>query len=567
MFKLLGGCIFVLFNITFVLIGLYLIAGIRFDIWNEGLLYCIPLLLFVFIIFYSVSALVGLVWGNSIVCVVSCIIFWLFCFAIGAIHDGMQQHVELLPQISRVDKIDGKLMVVNQRGDFSLWNEKFSVWQPAIDTEFGGQARTFGPLYDAKRRQIVVKAFFRNGPFGGLSARSRKISIIRLGEETGKNNKIETKKDELNKSSEVASAESTTAAEQKTTDKDDAADEKEVSRDPKSISEARSNSFWMGETGPEIPQQLIEMTQVGGDLVAVCRGGIFRLNWDKDVSKSGNNALLGMLQKLIPGTNAFENVAPKDFIMSDNSSAAATTDGNGLVIYNSGNVDILKYAKSRFEVVASTKIEGEETEPALVIANDKYCVVARDSLPLIVFDSQLKPVYAEVSMPGKNNARQLVWIPSTNQAAIITHTGNWFKLDCESGKLSTIPSSFAGKLTTMTWESPTKVLLGLKPNRVVDFDLSTNSVCQEYKPKMSTLEMVYNWGVNPLYQVNPKPSALDNAMGYLLSGNETQSLSIVTNDMKQAQVEIDVWRPIFTNLAFVGVMLLTGCVYVARKEF
>ena len=79
--------------------------------------------------------------------------------------------------------------------------------------------------------------------------------------------------------------------------------------------------------------------------------------------------------------------------------------------------------------------------------------------------------------------------------------------------------------------------------------------------------MVYNWGVNPLYQINPKPSALDNAMGYLLSGNETQSMSLVTNDMKQAQAEIDVWRPIFTNLAFVGVMLLIGCVYVARKEF
>ena len=108
LFKLLGGCVFVLFNITFVLIGLYLIAGIRFDIWNPGLLYCIPLLLFVFIIFYSVSALVGLIWGNAIVCVVSCIIFWLFCFALGAIHDGMQQHVELLPQISRVEKINDK---------------------------------------------------------------------------------------------------------------------------------------------------------------------------------------------------------------------------------------------------------------------------------------------------------------------------------------------------------------------------------------------------------------------------------------------------------------------------
>lgn len=558
MFKLFGGCIFVLFNITFVLIGLYLIAGIRFDIWNEGLLYCIPLLLFVFIIFYSVSALVGLLWGNAIVCVVSCIIFWLFCFAIGAIHDGMQQHVELLPQVTRVDKIDGKLMAVNQRGDFSLWNEKYSVWQPAIDTEFGGQARTFGPLYDAKRNQILVKTFFRNGPFAGLAARSRKISFIRLGDEPEKNVNPEPTIDPL----KTSASESTSANE------DD--EEKETNRDPKSMSEARSTSYWMGETGPEIPQQLIEMTQVGGELITVCRGGIFRLNWDKVVSKSGGAGMVNMLRKLVPGADPFdpfENIAPKDFVMSDNSSASSTADGNGLIIYNSGNVDILKYEKNKFEVVASTKIEGEGTEPALVIANDKYSVVARDSLPLIVYDAELKSVHPEVALPNKNNVRQLVWIPGTNQAAIITHTGNWFKLDCESGKVETIPSPFTGRLTTMNWESATTVLLGVKPNRVVEFDLAEKKVTSSYTPTMSTLEMVYNWGVNPLYQVNPKPSALDNAMGYLLSGNETQSMNIVTNDMKQAQVEIDVWGPIITNLAFVGVMLLIGCVYVARKEF
>lgn len=574
LFKLFGGCIFVLFNITFVLIGLYLIAGIRFDIWNEGLLYCIPLLLFVFIIFYSVSALVGLLWGNSIVCVVSCIIFWLFCFAIGAIHDGMQQHVELLPQISRIDKIDGKIMAVSQRGDFSLWNEKFSVWQPALENEFGGQARTFGPLYDPKRKQIVVKTFFRMGPFAGLSARSRKISIIRLGDEDESIDKDDAQYEMQDNGAaspvDSSTTDASTVAEKKSTDKSEKADSanaKEANRDPKTIAEARTNSYWMGETGPEIPQQLIEMTQVGGELITVCRGGIFRLNWDKDLSKSGSNVLMGMLQKLVPGTNAFENVAPKDFVMSDNSSAAATADGNGLVIYNSGNVDILHYAKHRFEVVASTKIEGEGTEPALVIANDKYCVVARDSLPLIVFDANLKPVRKEVPLPDKNNTRQLVWIPDSNQAAIVTHTGNWFKLDCESGKLTTIPSPYAGKITTTTWESPTKVLLGIKPNRVVEYDLASNSVLKEFKPTMSTLEMVYNWGVNPLYQLNPKPSALDNAMGYLLSGNQTQSMNIVTNDLKQAQVQIDVWRPIITNLAFVAVMLAIGCIYVARKEF
>ena len=575
LFKLLGGCVFVLFNITFVLIGLYLIAGIRFDIWNPGLLYCIPLLLFVFIIFYSVSALVGLIWGNAIVCVVSCIIFWLFCFALGAIHDGMQQHVELLPQISRVEKINDKYWAVNQRGDVGVWNDKFSVWQPALDNDVGGQARTFGPLYDAKRDQIVVKSFFRV-PFGNLQARSRKLSVIRLSGTT--------QPDDAEQSSTTEAGNEKTASDEspKEPKADANADAKpaasgapevaqspvkEANADPQTLAEARSTPYWMSDTGPEIPQQLIELTQIGGDVVAVCRSGIYRLNWDKDLSKTGDSALVGMLRNLVPAAKAFENVAPKDFVMSDNASASPTASGNGLVIYNSGNVDILNYAKNRFEIVASTKIAGEGTEPALAIANSNYCVVARDTLPIMVFDAALKPIHTSIALPDKNNVRQLTWIPESNEAAIVTHTGNWFKLNCESGELTEIASDFTGKLTAMNWTSPTTVLLGIKPNRAVEYDFANKSIVKDFRPTMSTLEMVYNWGVNPVYQVNPKPSALDNAMGYLLSGNATQSLNIVTNDMEQAQVEIDVWRPILTNLAFVAVMLTIGCIYVARKEF
>jgi len=32
-------------------------------------------------------------------------------------------------------------------------------------------------------------------------------------------------------------------------------------------------------------------------------------------------------------------------------------------------------------------------------------------------------------------------------------------------------------------------------------------------------------------------------------------------------VEIDVWGPIWSNLAFVAVMLAIGCIYVERKDF
>ena len=73
--KFLGGTVFVLVNIAYFLTGLFLLVGWRLGIWNPGLLWCIPLLLFVFVIFYSLSALVGLIWNNPIICVVVCIVF------------------------------------------------------------------------------------------------------------------------------------------------------------------------------------------------------------------------------------------------------------------------------------------------------------------------------------------------------------------------------------------------------------------------------------------------------------------------------------------------------------
>jgi ABC-type transport system involved in multi-copper enzyme maturation permease subunit len=549
LFKFFGGCVFVLFNITFLLVGLYFIAGIRFEIWNEGLLACIPLLLFVFIIFYSISALVGLIWGNAIICVVSCIVFWLFCFAIGAIHDGMSQHVELFPQISRIDQIDGKLLVVNQRGDFNIWNDQYSVWQPALDNDAGGQGRTFGPIFDPDRNQIVIKTFNRMS-FGPPVARNRQLDIVRLNE---------LKESEQDARSEASPKESTDQ---------DKAKEKEASdgKNPKNITEARTKAYWTSDLGPEIPAQLIELTQIDGDVIAACRGGLFRLNWDKDLTGKAGGGIANMLQRWMPTTKAFENVAPKDFVTTDNSTAAATADGHGLILYNSGTLDLLSYENKKFTVTHSTKLEGEESAAALVAANHAFVVVARDSMPVVIMDSSLKPVHSAVVLPNKSNPRQLAWIPDSNELSIITHTGDWLRLDCQSGQVASFASPFAGRCTAMKWQGKDRVWLGIKPNKVVEYQLG-NKVIKEYAPKASTLELVYNWIIHPLYFVNPKPSALDNTMNYLLSGNQTQSMNLVTNDLKQAQIELDVRGPLVSNLIFVGVILLVSSIYLARKEF
>lgn len=541
--KFCGGCIFVLVNITYVLIGLYLIAGWRFEIWNAGLLACIPILMFVFVIFYSVSGLAGLVWGNAIVCVVTCLIFWLFCFATGFMHDALLPQAEVLPQLSRVRLIEKHLLVVNERGDLNAWNEEFSIWQPALDLDVRGPARTFGPIYDPQRRLIIAKSFFRV-PFGGLNARSRKISIIRLDQQ---------------------SASGQTTSDEKQASEADL--DKSTSEQPTTVSEARETPLWISDSGPELPAQLFDVVEVGATVLAICRGGLYRLDMDKlDVSETSQKGLFGLK---LPWSNlsAFENIAPKDYVLSANSRATPTQAGDGLVVYSSGSLDYLSLSDNRLQLVHSGKLEGDGTEAALVEMNDDFCVVARDKLPLKILNSQFEALH-ELSLPDQQQVRQLSWIPDTSDLAILTHSGNCYRLDCSQGTLSQyLGSSLQGQITCLDWESAERVWLGIKPNSAVLCAPHEDQIVTQHVPRATMLERIFRWGVKPLYTVNPKPAALDNAMAYVLTGNTTQSMSLITNDLEAAQIEVDVWTPIVSNLIFVAFVLAFSCWYVSRKEY
>ena len=81
--KFFGASTFILLNSAYLIGGMWLIAGLRFDIWSGHLLLCIPVFLFLFVIYYSVSALTGVIWRNAIVSVCCTILFWGLCFAVG----------------------------------------------------------------------------------------------------------------------------------------------------------------------------------------------------------------------------------------------------------------------------------------------------------------------------------------------------------------------------------------------------------------------------------------------------------------------------------------------------
>jgi hypothetical protein len=80
------------------------------------------------------------------------------------------------------------------------------------------------------------------------------------------------------------------------------------------------------------------------------------------------------------------------------------------------------------------------------------------------------------------------------------------------------------------------------------------------------IETGYRYILSPLYTVLPKPGELDKTVQYLLSGKETKSTDR-GGDLAAAQQELHPWRPVWSSLAFMAVMLTLGCVYLERQDF
>jgi ABC-type transport system involved in multi-copper enzyme maturation permease subunit len=152
--KFVGGCAFTLVNASYFIIGLWLIVGFRFGLWNMKLLWCIPIYMFLFAIYYSVSALAGVFWRNAVLSVVMTIVFWVACWSLG-LAKNLVEILALNPQrITRLVPAGETLLAVNESGEVLQWDEADRIWQRVFFDENSRPSSPFrldnsmiGPVY------------------------------------------------------------------------------------------------------------------------------------------------------------------------------------------------------------------------------------------------------------------------------------------------------------------------------------------------------------------------------------------------------------------------------------
>ena len=157
--KFLGGCIFILLNAAFLITGLWLLIGIRLGLWSSGLLWTIPVFVFVFAVYYSVSTLAAIIWRNAVVSIVVSILFWAICFTVGIAKASLDEWFLDARRTAAIIPTEDSLLMVNRQGTGFEWNASDNSW---VEVFRGPRRRPgsnypfLGPVHDNSSHRLIA---------------------------------------------------------------------------------------------------------------------------------------------------------------------------------------------------------------------------------------------------------------------------------------------------------------------------------------------------------------------------------------------------------------------------
>lgn len=520
--KFFGGCAFILLNASYLLGGLWLILGVRFGIWNSGLLLCIPLFLLLFVLYYSVSAVSSVIWRNPIVSVMVTMLFWLACFLVGFLKVNLAEYTVFnLQRIAKIVPAGDDLLIVNESGMALRWNEEEKGWQPTfLPKDQGVPPFIGGPLiYDERKDRLVGVHAVPNGvgvtgwPF------TSKFGISTM---------------------------------------------------PIQISVGARKDGWRRSIGSGVPVKveeffLDEQAPVEGEkddrLIAVSPRGIFRYTHTPGTSVFGVKIPLG------GGGDDFV-IATEDPSLSFSTpvSAAAGTEGR-IAVYSGGTIQVFARTKEGKYVLGDSKELLEDTTKPAGVGFGKSILVVHDDGKIQLLDPTNLTTNHKLRPVSDTQPRYVETSPDGSMFAIVYQDRRLWLVDAVSGKATKANVSGQGDISAVAFHGSGKLLVADYTTRVSEYALDDNLRCERrYAPQPNMLQYAYRYVFVPLYSAFPKPGELDSTVQFVLTGKQTASQG-VGEGIKARRSPLRPWAPVWTGLIFMVVMLGLACVYIERQEF
>jgi len=516
--KFTGGCIFVGINIIYLLSGLYLYAGLQLQIWNEGILWCIPLFVFMFMVYYAVSSLAGLIWKNPIICVVVTAVFWGVCFTIGLIQFFFNISLNIQQQTQKIYAVNDTVLSVNQQGNIFYWNPGDRSWQLAYGS--GDGLQVLGPVWIEEQKAIYFGKSSK-APFGMGGRQDVRLDFARTP---------------------------------------DLADPADTTFTSKPWEDSRLDS------GPEMPSGPKQMMRWKNTLAVFNQDGLFEFDANSTNEERQFAGVSSVLKTFGLGNDkaltGFKPILKSEF--SKTSDLCISASFETIVAFRKGDFVLWKQMGETMTESGSLPLGFDRDIVAVVGCNDRIAIVCPNGKPPVVIDLGEMKVVRTMDEIGPKSVKQVV-ADKDGSIAILDRDGIvWVS---KNGETATKPSlSGQGSALALHFTNNGDLWVAHSIKNADCWQLQEQKVTQSIRPKLSVLEMVYRYIVNPFYLANPKPAAVNETIEYMLQKPGNKSIALDRLDLENPKEEIDPWQPIWSNSAFVIVMLGICCWYLYRQD-
>jgi ABC-type transport system involved in multi-copper enzyme maturation permease subunit len=511
--KFAGGCAFMLIIAAYILGGLWLVVGWRHGVWHHSLLWCIPVFLFVFAVYYSVSALAGVIWRNTIVAVVVTFLFWAVCWGLGLIKGFIIEGFFFDPvRPVRLTAAGDDLIAASERGDILRWDDAGGHWQEILIPDEARRWRPFrgglplaGPMYVEDQESLVV-----------VQRPNRRFSLI---------------------SSMVP------------------------------LVLGRRDENWRRREGISVPGDTSVLGRDDeGKLIAVGASGIFRQVAELSARQRSDLQIFGMRLPAAfnPNSAGFEQVYATR--LTHPYSAAINPMNGEVAIYNREVLSLhARNETGRYEERLRKEMAG--TDAAIVGFAGNRVVLAAAAGDVRVYRAENLALVSRFEPIDGVGPRFIEASPDAKYFALVLHDRTLWIYAAEDNTLSQAPIAGQGDISGCAFSSGNRLLVGDRVSRVSEYALPDCNLLRRVEAEADWLETLYRYFVVPLYTIFPKPSEIDNVTAYLISDQKTIAPVERGGDLRARQFKLDIWGPIWSNAAFLAVMLLLGCIYTARKDF
>ncbi|WP_254510653.1 ABC transporter permease [Anatilimnocola floriformis] len=513
--KFLGSCAFVLMCATYLFIGIYFLLGTRWGVWEPRLMWCIPVYTFVFGIYYSVAAVAALVWRNMIVSIIVAIVFWALCFSVGLSKEWIEGSLNKA-RLRRVVPANDGLLAVDCTNTPLIWNQEKRKWVPGL---LSRELRNLRPIISVVAQMPV------RGPI--YDEQGKQAVVVQVSMKSGQ----------------------------------------------QLIGSGKADAGFSYKEGPVSPSSsMLLFNEPTGEPMLATSQGLYRLQGD--LASTADEVKFFGYKIPFPSRGPLHEVGPTPMQNWDTPFSAAFGPDGTLFVYSRGKLQRLtKTSEGKYELDKTEKFEPKAERRGWIAATKSTLYLSHLDGKLQLRDPQTLELRSTLEPAPGQCPRILSASPDGKTLAILMENRKlWLLADGEE-KLKLAPVRGQGDISSSQFLADNKFLVTDLFQRVSEYDTQTWERKQTWAPRLDVQTMIYLYVLKPVYTVCPKPGELYRTVTYLLTEQKKpeDNKALETPDSERHEYEpepkISPWRPVYSSLAFMCVMLLIGCVYMERQEF